>query len=107
MLDATHASGAKGGPLHDERVELYFAIAIEEAAAAGIEGLVVFHDHDCLLDGVESRASAAERLPACSGGVADTVEMSLDHVIRNGPGASMDNQNGISWQEKSSSEGSV
>jgi hypothetical protein len=34
--------------------------------------------------------------------VADAVEMSLDHVIRNGPGASMDNQNRISRQEKSS-----
>jgi hypothetical protein len=33
--------------------------------------------------------------------------MSLDHVIRNGPGASMDNQNRINRQEKSSREGSV
>jgi hypothetical protein len=100
MLHATHASGAKGGPLHDQRVELHLGFAIEEATAASIEGLVVFHDHDCFLDGVECRASAAEHLPAGCSGVADAVEVSLNHVIRNGPGASMDNQNRINGQEK-------
>jgi hypothetical protein len=106
-LDAAYASGAQGCAFHDERVELHFAVAIEEAAASGIEGLVVFHDHDGFFDGVERGAAAAQYLPACGLGVADSVEVSLDHVIWNGPGASVDNQNRISGQKDSSRDGLV
>src|SRR5437899_8333480 len=43
-LDAADASGAERSSVHDEGAELDLAIAVEEAAASGVEGLVVFHD---------------------------------------------------------------
>ena len=80
---------AQRGAVHDERIELYFAVAIEKAAAAGIKGLVVFHDDHGFFDGIKRRSAAFEHPPARSHGVAHAVEMSFDHVIRNGPGAAM------------------
>ena len=57
VLDASYASGAQGGSVHDESVELDFAFAVEEGASAGVESVVVFHDDNGLLDGVEGGAS--------------------------------------------------
>ena len=94
-LHAAHASGAQGGAVHDEGIELHFAVAIEKAAAAGVESLVVFHDDDGFFDRVERRAAAFEHAPARGHGVAHAVEMSFDHVVRNGPGAAMNYQNRI------------
>ena len=55
----------------------------------GIKSLVIFHDDDGFLDGVERRPAAFQHPPARSHGVAHTVEMSFHHVIRNGPGTAM------------------
>ena len=98
MLDAADASGTQRAAVHDQRVELYFAVAIEKAPASGVKGLVIFHDHDCFLDRIERRTAAAEHFPSRRQGVADAIQMRVDHVIRNGPGAAMDEQNGISRQ---------
>ena len=49
---AANSSSAQSGSIHDERVELHFAVAVEEAAATGVEGLVIFHNDDCFLDRV-------------------------------------------------------
>ena len=102
-LDTAHAAGAQSGAVHDERIELHLAVAIEKAAATRVEGLVVFHDDHSFLDRIERRSTAFEHPPARSHGVAHTVEMSFHHVIRNGPGAAMNDQNRI-VQGKSSGE---
>ncbi len=100
-LDASHAAGAERGAVHDEGVELDFAVAVEEAAASGVEGLVVFHDDDGFLDGVERRAAALEHAPSRSQRVGHAVDVGVDHVIGHGPRATMNDENGISWQELS------
>jgi hypothetical protein len=89
-LNASHATGSQSAAVHDEGVELNLAVAIEETAAAGVESLVVFHDDYSFFDGVEGRATALEDAPSCSSGVADAVEVSVHHVIRNGPSAAVD-----------------
>jgi len=54
------------------------AVAVQKAAAAGVEGFVVFEDDDGFFDRVESGATFFKRAPSGSGGVAHTVEVSLD-----------------------------
>ena len=98
-LNTAHAAAAQGGAIHDERVELHFAVAIQKAAAAGVEGLVIFHDDDSFFDRIERRPAALEHAPARSHGVAHAVEMSFHHVVRNGPGAAMNYQNRIGARE--------
>ena len=53
----------KRGAIHDERVELHPAVHVEERAAPGVEGLVLFHGHDGGFDRVE-RAAALAAAPA-------------------------------------------
>jgi hypothetical protein len=100
-LDASHAAGAERGSIHDECVELDFAVAIEKAAASRVESLVVFHDDDGFLDGVERGAAKFEHAPSRSQSVADAANVGVDHVIRHGPRAPMNHQNRISRQELS------
>ena len=100
-FDAADASGAKRGAVHDESVELDFAVAIQKASAAGVEGLVVFHDDDGFLDGVERRAAALEHAPSRGQRVIHAVDVGVDHVIRHGPGATVDDQNWIRRQKVS------
>ncbi len=57
-FDAGDAAGAEVGTVHEEGVELDAAVAGEEGAAAGVEGVVVFHDGDGGLDGVDGGAAA-------------------------------------------------
>src|ERR1700719_4652575 len=88
-LDATDAAPAQGRAVHDESVELHFAISIQETAAAGIECLVVFKNNDSLFDRVESRAAAFQHAPSSGGCITHAAEVRLDHVIRNIPGAAV------------------
>src|ERR1700690_4060719 len=88
-LDTADAASPQGCAIHDESVELHLAVAVEEAAAPGVEGLVVFHHDYGRFDRVERGAAALERMPACGGGVADAVEVRLDHVVGNSPGAAV------------------
>ena len=101
-LYTADAACSQRGAIHDEGIELHFAFAIEKAAATGIESLIVFHDDDSFLDGIERRATAFKHTPARRHGVADAVEMRFDHVVGNGPCTAMDDQNGIGRQEESS-----
>ncbi len=85
----------KRGAVHDEGIELHFAVAIEKAAAPGVESLVIFHDDDSFFDRIERRAAALKHPPTRSHGIAHAIEMGFDHVVGNGPGAAMNNQNGF------------
>src|SRR5579862_8173121 len=90
-LDASNASGAEGGAVHDEGVELNFPVAIEKTTAPGIEGFVVFHDDDGFLDGVERRAPALKHAPSRGQSVVHAADVGVDHVVGHGPGAAVDN----------------
>ena len=59
-LDAGDAAGFHAAAVHEECVELDAAVGGEEAAAAGVEGGVVFEDGDGGFDGIEGRAAARE-----------------------------------------------
>ena len=99
MLDTSDAAGAKRGAVHDESVELDSSVAIQKAAATGIEGLVILHDDDGLLDGVEGRATLLEHAPSRSQRVVHAAEVGVDHVIGHGPSTAVNDENGISRQE--------
>ena len=100
-LDAADAAAAQGRAVHDERVELHFAVAVEETAASGVESFIVFENDHGFFNRVERRAAAFEHAPSGGGGVAHAVEVRLDHVVGNGPGAAVYDQNGIGWHFQS------
>ena len=64
VLHAPHSSSAQGGAIHDQRVQLYLAIAVEKASTPGVKGLVIFHDNDRLFDRVQRQPTAAQHTPA-------------------------------------------
>src|SRR5208282_5933643 len=62
-LHASDAAAAEGRALHDEGVELHLAVAVQETAAAGVKGFIVFHYDDGLFDRVQSGAAALQHAP--------------------------------------------
>ena len=94
-LDAGYATGAEVGAVHEEGVELDAAIAGEEGAAAGVEGVVVFHDGDGGLYRIDGRATAGEGGPAGGEGGGDASLVGGDGVVGHGPGAAMDEEDGL------------
>jgi hypothetical protein len=99
MLHAAHTSGAKRGAVHDQGIELYFALAIQKAASASVKSFVIFHDDNRFFNGIEGASTAAEYPPASSDRIAYAVEMCLDHVVGNSPGSAMDKNNRIDRQD--------
>src|SRR6266403_4142234 len=89
-LNASHAPGAQSSAIHNEGIELDLAVAIQKAAAPGVESLVVFHNGYGIFDRVERRSTAFEDTPSGSSCVADPVAVSVHHVIGDGPGATVD-----------------
>jgi len=100
-LHATDAATAQRRAVHDERVQLDLAVAVQEAAAASIESFVVFHYDYGFFNRVEGRAAMFKRPPSGSGGIAHTVEVRLDHVIGNSPGTAVNDENRIGWHSQS------
>ena len=70
----------------------------QEVKAADIPEI---KDDDGFFDRIESGAAAFEHTPSGSGGIADAVEMGFDHVVGDGPGTAVYDQNGISWHFQS------
>src|SRR5580692_5137442 len=101
---ASHAPCPQRRTVHDQRIQLHLAVAIQKASPAGIESCVVLHDDDGFLDCIQCRAAALEHAPACDQRVAHPMQVRLHHVIRHGPSAAVNNQNRITRQEKSSEE---
>jgi hypothetical protein len=77
---------------------LHLAVAVQKTAAAGVEGLVVLENDDSFFHGVEGQAAALQHAPSGGSSIAHTVEMSVDHVVRNGPGTAVNDHNRIGWQ---------
>jgi hypothetical protein len=94
-LDTGNAAGFHAAAVHEERVELDAAVGGEKAAAAGVEGGVLFKDGDGCFDGVESRASAGEDGIAGFEGFADADLVGLGSVRGNGPCTAVDEQDGL------------
>src|ERR1700682_2168875 len=100
-LHTAHTSAAQRSSVHDERIELHFAVAIQKAAATRVKGLVIFHDDHSFLDGIERCPATFQHAPTRGHCIANAIEMGFDHVIGNGPGAAMNYKNGISQEESS------
>ena len=83
------------GAIHDQGVELDFAFAIEETSAAGVESLVIFHYDDRCFGGVERGAAFLKHAPSGGDSIPDAVQVCLNHIIRNSPGAAVDEKNRI------------
>src|ERR1019366_8618984 len=103
-FDATHSAAAEGRAVHDEGVELHLAVAVQEAAAAGVKGFVILESDHGFFDRIERGAATFERAPSCRGSIAHAVEVRLDHVVGNGPGAAVYDQNRIGWHFQSFGE---
>jgi len=94
-LDAGYAAGFHAAAIHEQGVELDAAVGGEEAAAAGVEGGVVFKNRDCGFNGVDGGTAATEDRVAGFKGGADSGFVSGSGVGRNGPGAAMNEEGGI------------
>src|SRR5208337_318889 len=86
-LDTGHAAGLHAATVHEQGVKLDAAIGGKEAAAAGVEGGIVFEDGDGSFDGVESGTGAREDGEASFESVADTGFVGGRGIGGNGPGA--------------------
>jgi hypothetical protein len=93
-FDAGYTSGAEGGSVHEEGVELDAAFGGEEAAAAGIEGGVVFKDGDGGFYGVGGGGSLFEEGVAGGEGAGDALLVIFGHFGWDGPGAAVDQEGG-------------
>ena len=102
-FDATYPAAAQGRAVHDEGVELHFAVAVQKAATAGVKGFVIL-EYDHGFDRVQSGAAAFQRAPSGRGGIAHANKVRLDHVVGNGPGAAVYHQNRIAWHFQSFGE---
>ncbi len=102
VLHAAYSAGAQGVSIHHQGIKLHGAIASEKAASSSIEGIVVFHGDDCSFNSVHGGAAPLQQTPPKVEGLANSVEMGLDHVIGNGPGAAMNHQNGSVRQDSTS-----
>jgi hypothetical protein len=94
-LDATHAAATQGRTVHDKSIELNLAVAVQEAAASGVEGLVVLHHDYGFFDRVQGGTAAFEREPSGGNGIAYAIKVRFNHVIRDGPSSAVDDKNWI------------
>ncbi len=98
VLHAAHAAGAQRRAVHHQGIELHPAIHVEEGAAAGVKGLVLFHGDHRRFDGVETTAAALQHLPALAAAASTPRMWASTIVIGNCPGAAMDQHYRINRQ---------
>ena len=67
-------------------------VGIQETASSGVEGCIVFHVDHGRLDSIQRRAAAFQNGPTGCQGLADAVDVCVDRVVGDGPGAAVDNQ---------------
>ena len=94
-LDAGHAASLHAAAVHEEGVELDAAFRGEEAAAPGVEGGVVFKNADSGFHCIEGGAAKGKDLVAGLQGFANAGFVSFSGIGRNGPGATVDDEDGI------------
>jgi len=93
-LDTGDAAGLHAAAVHEKGVELNAAIGGEKAAAASVEGRVVFEDGNGGFDGVESGCSAREKGVAGFEGAANAGFMSGSGFGGDGPCATVNEESG-------------
>ena len=94
-LDAGYAAGFHAAAVHEQGVELDAAVGGEEAAAASVEGGIVFEDGDSGLDGVDGGAAEGEDGVASFKGGADAGFVGGRGVGGDGPGAAVNKESWI------------
>jgi len=94
-LDTGNAAGFHASAVHEEGVKLDAAVGGEEAAATGVEGGVVFKDGDGGFNGVEGGTAEGEDSVAGFEGVADAGFVCGCGVGGDGPGAAVDDEDGV------------
>ena len=93
-----HALQCRGRPgtqrraIHDHGVALHAAVQIQMGTVACVENRVVFQYHDSGFDGVESIATFRKDGPAGSQGALTARFTGIDGLVRNVPGAAVNNQ---------------
>jgi hypothetical protein len=93
-LDTSHSAGFHAAAVHEEGVKLDAAVGGEKAAAAGVEGRIVFEDGDGCLDCIERRSAAREDGVTSLKGIANTGLVSGSLGGGNGPGSAMNEKRG-------------
>jgi len=94
VLDTGDTAGAHAATVHEERVKLDAAIGGEEAAAAGVEGGVVFKDGDGGFNGVKGRSPAGEEVVSGLKGGKDAGLVGRGSVSGDGPCAPVNEEDG-------------
>jgi hypothetical protein len=94
MLNTGYAAGLHTTAVHEKGIQLYTAIGGKEAAAAGIEGGVVFKDGNSGFNGIEGGSSARKKGVASFKGVADAGFVSGCGISGNGPCAAVNEESG-------------
>jgi hypothetical protein len=93
-LDAGHAASLHAPAVHEEGIELDAAVGGEKAAAAGVEGGVVFKDGDSGFDGIEGGCAAGKDCVAGFKGFADSGQVGGRGVGGDGPCATVNEESG-------------
>jgi hypothetical protein len=105
-FDAGHATSTHGSAhsaIHEQCIELDFAIPREEGAAARVKGLVVFEDGDSGLYRIDRGGATLEQRVAGKKSTANAKGVGFDCVIGDGPGAAMNEKYGLIGHANSSS----
>src|SRR5262249_23574890 len=74
---------------HHERVKLDASVTSQEAAAASVEGLVVFHGDNRGLHRIQGFAAALQHVPAFGQRLFNALQMRINYVIGHGPGSAV------------------
>ena len=97
-FNAGHATGAHGpgdSAIHEQCIELDFAIAREKGAAARVKSLVIFENGDSGLYRIDRSGAAFEQRVAGKKSTANAEGVGFDGVIGDGPGAAMNEKDGL------------
>jgi hypothetical protein len=93
-FDASHTASFHAATIHEQGIQLNSSIEGEKAAAAGVEGGIVFKDGDGGFNGVESGAAEGEDVIASFESVANTRFVSGRGLSGNSPCAAVDEEDG-------------
>ena len=103
-LDAGNAACAESGTFHEQGVELDAAFAGKEGTPTGVEGVVVFEDGYSSFNRINGGGAASEERGASLEGGEDACFVGGTERVRDGPGAAVDEQNGLNWHHPYCSE---
>jgi hypothetical protein len=98
VLHTPDSARAQCRSVHQQRVQLNFALTIQKAATTRIEGFIVFHHDDRCFRRIERRTAALEDAPSRRTSVLHAVQVSFDEIVRNCPRAAVNEENRIAHE---------